>query len=426
MKTYTLEPGLLHVFRFFALFEVIVSGVSVLLRLLNPNLGSFIPQQPFVGLLVFIVILLYLRSTYLQEWLGKFYLPLAIVLTYAGVLTWQLTRFQPRINQYGYLSGDSSDLMFIVGEVLPDIWQFMLLMAMMSLIIGWQYSFRPVLWFNVITAVSVFIGNAAFVPLRNFEITLLVWFLGTTNTIYVGIGYIAARVMHGQRKQRAALEAANRQLAIYAATLEELAVSRERNRIALELHDTLAHTLTAVALQLEAANATLDKNPAAVRGKLEQAGTLVREGLADTRRALQDLRAKPLDDLGLGLALREYATQSAARGGVTLQHEIDLSIQLPRATEQTLYRIAEESIANSVRHSNARCIQVTFARQQDGVVLAIQDDGTGFDPNNASKSGHYGLQGMRERAEMIGGHLNIDSAPGRGTTVCLRVEGQIA
>jgi signal transduction histidine kinase len=426
MKQHSLEPGLLYVFRLFALFEVLLTGSAAILRWLNPAVSSYIPELPGLGLLIFAGIFFYLQIAWLPQRLGKFYLPLGIAMTYSGMLMWWVARIPQRIHQFGYLQGSSSDLGQIINEIMPDIWHFILLMAMLSLVIGWQYGFRLVLGFNGLAASLLCITISLVVPLEAFAWTLLIWFLGTTHAIYIGIGYIASRVIHEQRKQRAALEVANRQLVTYATTLEELAVSRERNRMALELHDTMAHTLTAVALQLEAVNTLLDRNPQAIWAKIEQTNKIVHEGLLETRRALHDLRAKPLDDLGLGLALRELASQSATRGGIELRDSIDLTIQLPRPLEQAIYRIAEESITNTLRHANARCIQVALLAQQADLLLTIQDDGDGFTLPKLASDGHYGLKGMQERAQMIGGQLTIQSTPGQGTVVRLWMKGLLA
>jgi signal transduction histidine kinase len=426
MTPHTLEPGLLHVFRLFALFEVLLNGSATALRWLNPTMDNSIPELPIVGLLVFAGMFFYLHSAWLHQRLGKFYLPIGIAMTYGGMLVWWIARIPNRVSRFGYLQGVNSDLTQIIGEIMPDIWHFILLMAMLSLIIGWQYNFRWVLGFNLFAASLVSISLSFVVPLESFAVTLLVWFLGTTHAIYLGIGYIVSRVIHEQRKQRSALEIANRQLVAHASTLEELAVSRERNRMALELHDTMAHTLTAVSLQLEAAKILLDRNPQAIHAKIEQINKIVHEGLLETRRTLHDLRAKPLDDLGLGLALRELASQSASRGGIALQDRIDLTIQLPRPLEQAIYRIAEESITNTLRHANARCIQVGLIAQQADLLLTIQDDGDGFSVQGLAGDSHYGLQGMQERAQMIGAQLTIDSTPGQGTTVRLWMKGLLA
>ena len=226
--------------------------------------------------------------------------------------------------------------------------------------------------------------------------------------------------MKRQREHRAALAEANRKLAQYAAATEQLAASQERNRLARELHDTLAHSLSGVTVQLEAVQALWDVNAMAARKMLDQALQITRSGLTEARRALQSLRASPLEDLGLALAVSDLAESVAARANLQLELDVQDHLEnISPAAEQCVYRVAQEVLTNVARHADARSLRVVLGRENGALTLKVADDGRGFDPA-AVNGTHYGLKGnLRERAEMAGGTLEVDSSPLKGTTVKL-------
>jgi signal transduction histidine kinase len=160
---------------------------------------------------------------------------------------------------------------------------------------------------------------------------------------------------------------------------------------------------------------------------LDQSLTVTRSGLQETRRALKSLRASPLDDLGLAFAVSQLAHSAAERANLKL----DLIVPNPTSAlspevEQCVYRVAQEAIANVAHHANARHLSVALTCEADQVTLLIKDDGRGFDVCQGEQAGHYGLAGMRERAALIGAHLNIESQPGNGTRLQLEVRGATA
>src|SRR5262249_42481365 len=204
--------------------------------------------------------------------------------------------------------------------------------------------------------------------------------------------------------------------------LEELAVSRERNRLARELHDTLAHGLTAVAVQLEAVNALWDAAPGEARATLARALDTTRASLTDARRAIAALRAAPVEDLGLARAVRELAESAAWRAGLALDAHIPDRVRgLEPEAEHAAYRIAAEAVANVVKHAAAHRLGVCFEEKGPQLPLGITDDGRGCDLE-AVPADRFGIQGMRERARAVGGTLHLASAPGAGTSVRLTLE----
>jgi signal transduction histidine kinase len=253
------------------------------------------------------------------------------------------------------------------------------------------------------------------------------------------VGYVVVQLVSIQREQRAALAeayeqqaAANARLQQYAVTIEELSISRERNRLARELHDTLAHSLSAVTVQLEAVRSLWQVNADSARDLLDQADETARTGLTEARRALQALRASPLQDLGLVLALQDLAETAAERTGASLELQVSehlpdrLAGHVPLEVEQGVYRVAQEALENVVRHAAARHIVVRLEQQAQNLVMCIEDDGVGADrdqlpPEENQVEGRLGIRGMQERAQLIGGQLKIVSQPEQGTMVTLTI-----
>lgn len=294
-------------------------------------------------------------------------------------------------------------------------------------LVAWHYPIPWLLAFSAGTAGLEFLVVAG-LGLYTAEQRTSFYFVLVIRTISLAVvGLFINPLIQRLREQQAALQAANVQLAQHARILETLTVSRERNRLARELHDTLAHTLSGLAVQLETAKAYWDAQPATALDLLTQSLATTRSGLDETRRALKALRASPLEALGLGLALRQLAESAAERGRLTLT--VDLPAECPplgAEAEQGLYRIAQEALENVVRHAAARTLIVRLTASAAGVTLGIEDDGCGFAAAGGDRPGHFGLAGMRERAELAGGRLSVTSQPGRGTRVELRLKGGAA
>ncbi len=221
----------------------------------------------------------------------------------------------------------------------------------------------------------------------------------------------------------AELEAANRQLAEYAVEVEDLTLAGERQRMARELHDTLAQGLAGLILQLEAARSHIDQGRPGRAGEIvDQAMARARSTLHEARQAIGDLRAPQdvVDDLGL--AIRRETERFSRATGIPCAIEIALDAPLPPRSNEHALRIVAEALSNVARHAEAGQVWVSAVRQADGVEITVRDDGVGFDAGAAgAASGHYGLVGMRERARLAGGELDVASAPRQGTTVRLRL-----
>jgi two-component sensor histidine kinase len=200
------------------------------------------------------------------------------------------------------------------------------------------------------------------------------------------------------------------------------AVLSERNRISRDLHDTLAQNLAGIALQLDAVHMQLPDVKSGLRERLDEACNLTRYSLAEARRAIADLRSDELECPELAAALPEIAQRVTP----CLQTRVRVTgapRKLNPTMEKDLVRILQEALANAAKHAQARTVDVELTYAQDRLALRVRDDGRGFDPESLSPagSGHYGLIGMRERAERIGGHLKLISRPGEGTELFVEV-----
>ena len=203
------------------------------------------------------------------------------------------------------------------------------------------------------------------------------------------------------------------------------AVLDERNRIAREIHDTLAQGYVGISVQLEVLAELLRMNKVtAAERQLEKTGGYVREGLADARQSIWALRSQDTGETALPVRLRRMVEHDAGNG---LESEPRCNIYgayrpLLPGTERELLRIAQEAIHNVKKHAGAKHLSVELEYGQDQIALEIRDDGRGFaaDSQPDSTPGHYGLTGMRERAAAIGGTLELTSEPGQGTVVRLR------
>jgi signal transduction histidine kinase len=287
---------------------------------------------------------------------------------------------------------------------------------------AWQYRLWAVVAFSFGTAVLEFFTIFIFtrIPLNNINVFVFITTIRTVSFLVVGI--FISQIMTRLREQGESLRQANAQLTHYASTLENLTVSRERNRMARELHDTLAHTLTGLSVSLETVKAYWDVDEGKARGLLDQSLETTRAGIEETRRALKSLRASPLEDMGCGLALRKLAESTAARANLDLELALPEPIpSLAPDVEQCVYRIAQEAVENVAHHANAKKLSVKLEILNDNLRLTVQDDGLGFDPHDKASTGHFGLVGMKERAELSGGRLKIDSQKGKGAKVVLEI-----
>lgn len=402
-----LEPGLLLTLRVYSIVSFVV--LLVLWNTLGPILNTrslsgwaFVP--PSTPILLFLI--LYTTFPWWQARMGRAFLPVALALMALQAIGGSYATL------YWFVPAGAKELTTLAFMLRSWVnFQFLVLF------VGWHYHPR---W-ALISGIGLSLLDAALAfPLIWKSATLYPFYI----SIVVGrlfsvsaVGMSMAWMVNRQREHRAALAEANRKLTLYAAATEQLAVSQERNRMARELHDTLAHSLSGVIVQLEAAEALWDVNLAGARKMMEHVQQSARSGLTEVRRALTSLRASPLEDLGLVLAISDLAESVAARTDLRLELEVADHIEnIPPEVEQCVYRVAQEVLANVARHSKAKSLQVSLLQPNGHLLLNISDDGQGFDSNNVEAT-RYGLKGLRERAEMMGGVLRVETKIHQGTTV---------
>ncbi len=297
----------------------------------------------------------------------------------------------------------------------PPIEPF-LFMLIPLVLLAWGYGQRGALLGSTGAAILQLGLGVWALPPEGRPLLLLAQSLARIVLLYL-VPLIVSVLAQRERRQHAQLEAAHQRLRRHAATVEQLAISRERNRVARDLHDTLAHTLSALIVQLEALRMLLVHDLEAAPAAVDDLTGQARRGLEESRRAILALRSGPVETMGLSGALRETLQAFQARTGV--QSHLTIAGQEPDLTTeeaQTLFRIAEEALSNVERHAVASRVDLRLACGADRIDLVIQDDGVGFDLATVNAE-HYGLTGMRERAAIIGASLDIRSGPGGGTEV---------
>jgi signal transduction histidine kinase len=198
------------------------------------------------------------------------------------------------------------------------------------------------------------------------------------------------------------------------------AVLAERTRIAREIHDNLAQEMSGISVQLEVVARTMPAGAEAATAHLDNARRQVRHGIAEARRYVWDLRSPALENNDLRSALSETARRLTNETTIQARVEVNGTFRpLPPLVEDNLLRIGQEAINNAVKHADAEQIFVNLIFDVRRVQLSVRDDGRGFANQGAAngKAGHFGLIGMRERAEQIGGTLSVHSTAGGGTEV---------
>ncbi len=216
------------------------------------------------------------------------------------------------------------------------------------------------------------------------------------------------------------LEVANQRLREYALQVEELAITRERNRLAREIHDGVGHYLTTIHMQIQAARAVSASDPNRAQEVLSHAQNLSQEALADIRRSVAALRAGPEDSLPLPERIYKMV-QNYEMGGLSAELKVNGSPRrLPPPANLTIFRAAQEGLSNASKHANASRVSILLDYSDPEMVrLSIQDDGQGTD----HLDGGFGLMGLRERVNLLAGEYQVDSTPGQGFRLLVGVPG---
>jgi signal transduction histidine kinase len=240
------------------------------------------------------------------------------------------------------------------------------------------------------------------------------WLLAATGTVLLLV--IAWVVVLGRRLRE--------QMEMFRQKLRGTAVLEERNRIARELHDTLEQELAGITMQLDLAADCFQKTPNLALGAIDMARNMSRHSMMEARRSVWDLRCHLLENGDLVSALTQAIQPMVALDQAKIQVQIQgETYRLSPEVEMNLLRIGQEAVANALSHANARNIVVELRYGPDKFCLNVIDDGRGFTPGDPAfiARGHFGLLDMRERAQSLGCHLQIESEPGRGTRLQVEV-----
>lgn len=422
-----IEPGIIKTFRIYALLRFILTVITVPFY---SKLIEYIPKKGIgengvfgsrnfpssklpmntvtifellmVSLFAFILVF-YLNSDYIRSKFGKYYLPIGLM--YAGISLVLEKQFL------------SPFLLF---------WQQNAFIYAIIIFIAWQYSFKTVVVSSVTYTGINIISEIIRIREKIDDSSLLEIQHGIMQfggiipelTTLLLIGFIVGRLIDSQKQQRVELTDAYHKLVQHSETVEQLTISRERNRLSRELHDTLAHTLSALSVQLQAILVAIDLKPKKAKAMIEDASLTAQNGLNETRLALKNLRASPLSEMGLTLSIQsqaeEYANRNAWQLQLTLPKHV---ITMPENVEQTFYRIFQECLNNIEKHSQTQHVAISLTETNEMFALNLTDNGIGFNMENAING--FGIQGMKERADLIRATLDINSSSEIGTSVTL-------
>ena len=388
---------------------MIYFAVTVIFTAIQTGEGDSLTQvQAYVNFGTNLIQLIYLSIDWFRLKLRKLFLPIALI--NATVV--------PIFSNLIYLADPQEN----IWNLITRSWLILPILIVPIILIAWQYKFRYVV---IIVLFSTYVELFVLIPHINKISVDAFLILGgpLIRAFSIGtVGLIVNRLVTVQHAQRKELILANLRLSEYTQTLEKLAISRERNRIARELHDTLAHTLSGQAVNLEAIKLMIPPEQIEIQKMLNQSLQNVRAGLTDTRRTLKSLRSQRIEDAGFVFALRDLAQEAKIRGGFDLEMEIpgDFPDTTPDI-EQGLFRIVQEALENIIRHASADHVEVSLKEVNQHIELLISDDGIGFEISDVDLTNKLGLRGIIERSEIMGGKFSVTSNKKEGTTLKISI-----
>jgi signal transduction histidine kinase len=241
-----------------------------------------------------------------------------------------------------------------------------------------------------------------------------------TLVIFLATAIITSQLASALRKRAEEAYNRERELRLLYAQAQELATLQERQRLARELHDSVSQALYGISLGAHTAQEAVENDPEQVLTSLHYILDLAEAGLAEMRALIFELRPESLEMEGLVAALNKQVAVLRTRYKLIVDTEMHFELDVPLELKQSLYRIAQEALHNIVKHARASKAILRLTKEANDILLEIQDNGKGFDPKEPFP-GHLGLLSMHERAAKVNGILTIESAPGQGTCVSVRV-----
>ena len=255
---------------------------------------------------------------------------------------------------------------------------------------------------------------------RELLVTLLGQAANYLALLFFAVGYLIMYVQ--QLRDRNELETAHRQLKSSAAQISELTLLAERQRMAREMHDTLVQDLAGLVRQLDVAVALVaDQRTDRAHAIIRESSASARAALTQARGAIGNLRTAVSDSSQLPRRVRDEADRLSRTSGVECGLDLDALADTPQASAGHVLATIVEALGNVARHAQANRVQIDSVKHDDSLVITVQDDGVGFDTARTQPADHYGLIGLRERARLIRGRLEIHSTPGHGTRLVLQV-----
>jgi signal transduction histidine kinase len=414
------DDNLLAIFRIATFSRFVISAILF-------AVVPIVAEEPSLGRLVnaleALLLGVYLSLTPLQRLFKASYMPLALVWAsviplFVSSLTIYL-RFATLLTLQLPVSTQQAETFVVLSNVALNLPTLLIPL----LIVSWRYSQKVVIWFCLGTSILDIAVLAVFVPVGRTNLIVAFSLILFRLIILSLVGLVVNHLITVQRSQAKALRDANTRLRDYAATREHLITSQERNRLARELHDTLAHTLAAATVQLEAVQVIWETQPERAKQLVQESTVTMRGGLQDTRRALQALRAETLESIGFVASIQLLAESIQARYRINTSVETaDDVLWLTQEQEHVVYRVAQEALLNSAQHAQAQHIRIKIEETGETLCLIVIDDGAGFDPSTVDANTHFGVQGMRERARMIGAELDVSSQVGQGTQLRMKLK----
>lgn len=269
----------------------------------------------------------------------------------------------------------------------------------------------------------------AYMQVQSNDVTLgspFVWIFLLMGVSGVGFALWISRIISQSAQRRELIEELERTQAELVSAERREGMLEERQRLARDIHDTLAQGFTSIVMQLEAAEQALAQNPELAGNHIDQARSIARHSLEQARRVVQDLRPDLLEKDPLPVAIQRVVADWSAQGGIAAQATTTGAVvPLHPDIEVTLLRATQEALVNVEKHAQAQTVNVTLSYFDDVVLLDVQDDGAGMDGKSPAadsfRSGGFGLTAMRERVEQLGGSLHIESEPDEGTTLTIEI-----
>jgi len=386
------EESVRRVWPFFIILTIVVIGIFTWTVVQNKDL-----QRPTIFIPLIILLLAHVLLHWLSPYLMGAMRQTGLMLGIHGAVAFSL------VTAAGSVQLAYPVYMGLIGETVGILHK------------NWQRA----------AGVAVYLGLSTFnLYLLGDQQALVTWYTTVVPMTVFVVVYVILYTRESFARERALellkeLEEANRQLAEYANQIELL----ERERMARELHDTLAQGLAGLILQLEAVDSHLsNRNADRAQQIVQQAMQRARTTLADARRAIDNLRSLTSDSEELANALRTEASRFEAATGVSCQIDLMLPDSIPSRIGEHILRMVGEGLTNIAHHAGAKNAWIEVTHANGFIEAEVRDDGVGFTPTERLMgSGHYGLLGMRERARLAGGDLDIESETGSGTVLRLRL-----